>query len=45
MEAKEWFDELWRQVYKLAIAFIIVGAIAWGLFASVMYALYKGWIG
>lgn len=45
MDAKIWFDEFWRQVFRLALSLFVAGLVAWGFFFVLMYAMYKGWIG
>ena len=40
MTAKEWFDEFWNQVLKVALTLFVLGLMAWGLLFVVMWLLY-----
>ena len=40
MTPKEWFDEFWHQVLKVALILFVLGLMAWGLLFVVMWLLH-----
>jgi len=41
MTAKEWFDEFWSQVLKVALTLFVLGLMAWGLLFVVLWLFYN----